>query len=104
LAAVAGCAALEESPSVGVTVGELVNNPAAFDGKFVTVAGQVGDVALHGGGRGARLGRVFNLADDSQAVRVVSTVGPTCRKGSTATVNGRFSQRNGVVEATWVSC
>ncbi len=99
-----GCAAFTESPSQAVKVGDLVNNPAAFDGKLVTVAGRVTDVGFRGGGRGARLGRVFNLNDGSQVVKVVSTVGPTCREGSTATVNGRFSQRNGLVEGTWVTC
>jgi hypothetical protein len=99
-----GCAALTESPSQAVTVGDLASNGTAFDGKLVTVAGRVADVELRGGSRGSPLKRGFNLTEDSQVVRVVYTVGPTCREGSTATVNGRFSQRNGLVEATWVSC
>jgi hypothetical protein len=100
----AGCAAVTESPSRGVEIADLVSNAAAFDGKVVTVAGQVADVELRGGGLGARLGRVFKLTEGSHVVKVVSTVGPTCRAGSTATVNGRFSQRNGLVDATWVVC
>jgi hypothetical protein len=99
-----GCTALTESPSQAVRVGDLVGNPAAFNGRFVTVAGQVSDVELRGGGVGARLGRVFNLNDGSQVVKVVSNTGPTCRERSRATVNGRFSQRNGLIEATWVAC
>jgi hypothetical protein len=100
----AGCVRIAESPSRAVRIGDLVSNPAAFDGKLVTVVGRVSDVEFRNGSRGKPVRHVFNVTEDSHVVRVVATAGPTCREGSTATVNGRFSQRDGVVDATWVVC
>jgi hypothetical protein len=101
---VSGCVTVTESPSRAVKIGDLVSDPAAFDGKLVTVTGRVSAVEFRNGSRGKPLRRVFTLNDESRVVRVVSTAGPTCGEGSVATVNGRFSERNGLVEATWVVC
>ena len=73
----AGCA--------GVTpIGELLDNPAKYDGKTVRVEGEVGESA---GGLG--LG-AYQVRDDTGTLTVVSETGGPPRTGSKVGVKGRF--------------
>jgi hypothetical protein len=73
----AGCA--------GVTpIGELLNNPAKYDGKTVRVEGEVKESA---GGLG--LG-AYQVRDDTGTLTVVSETGGPPRSGSKVGVKGRF--------------
>jgi hypothetical protein len=73
----AGCA--------GVTpIGELLNNPAKYDGKTVRVEGEVKESA---GGLG--LG-AYQVRDDTGTLTVVSETGGPPRSGSKIGVKGRF--------------
>lgn len=69
----------------GVTpIGELLDNPARYDGKTVRVAGEVKESA---GGLG--LG-AYQVRDDSGTLTVVSETGGPPRTGSKIGVKGRF--------------
>lgn len=73
----AGCA--------GVTpIGELLDNPARYDGKTVRVEGEVRESA---GGLG--LG-AYQVRDDTGTLTVVSETGGPPRTGSKIGVKGRF--------------
>ena len=73
----AGCA--------GVTpIGELLDNPAKYDGKTVNVRGEVKESA---GGLG--LG-AYQIRDDTGTLTVVSEKAGPPRSGSTIGVKGRF--------------
>ena len=73
----AGCA--------GVTpIGELMDNPAKYDGKTVRVEGEVRESA---GGLG--LG-AYQVRDDTGTLTVVSETGGPPRTGSRIGVKGRF--------------
>ena len=73
----AGCA--------GVTpIGDLLNNPAKYDGKTVRVEGEVKESA---GGLG--LG-AYQVRDDTGTLTVVSETGGPPRSGSKVGVKGRF--------------
>lgn len=73
----AGCA--------GVTpIGELLDNPAKYDGKTVSVEGEVKESA---GGLG--LG-AYQVRDDTGTLTVVSETGGPPRTGSKVGVKGRF--------------
>lgn len=73
----AGCA--------GVTpIGELLDNPARYDGKTVRVQGEVRESA---GGLG--LG-AYQVRDDTGTLTVVSETGGPPRTGSKIGVKGRF--------------
>jgi hypothetical protein len=73
----AGCA--------GVTpIGELLDNPARYDGKTVRVEGEVRESA---GGLG--LG-AYQVRDDTGTLTVVSETGGPPRSGSKIGVKGRF--------------
>ena len=73
----AGCA--------GVTpIGELLDNPARYDGKTVRVEGEVKESA---GGLG--LG-AYQVRDDTGTLTVVSEKGGPPRTGSKVGVKGRF--------------
>jgi hypothetical protein len=73
----AGCA--------GVTpIGELLDNPARYDGKTVRVEGEVSESA---GGLG--LG-AYQVKDDTGTLTVVSETGGPPRTGSKVGVKGRF--------------
>jgi hypothetical protein len=73
----AGCA--------GVTpIGELLDNPARYDGKTVRVEGEVKESA---GGLG--LG-AYQVRDDTGTLTVVSEKGGPPRSGSKIGVKGRF--------------
>ena len=73
----AGCA--------GVTpIGELLDNPARYDGKTVRVEGEVKESA---GGLG--LG-AYQVRDDTGTLTVVSEQGGPPRSGSKVGVKGRF--------------
>jgi hypothetical protein len=98
-----GCGIGPPAPGPRVAVTDLATGGAAYDGKLVTVTGRVTSMRLHGGSR-SPLRRVLDIDDRGQAVRVVSTGGPACRAGDTATVEGRFRKRDGVIEASWVTC
>ena len=69
----------------GVTpIGELLNNPAKYDGKTVRVEGEVRESA---GGLG--LG-AYQVRDDTGTLTVVSETGGPPRSGSRIGVKGRF--------------
>jgi hypothetical protein len=73
----AGCA--------GVTpIGDLLNNPAKYDGKTVRVQGEVRESA---GGLG--LG-AYQVRDDTGTLTVVSETGGPPRSGAKVGVKGRF--------------
>jgi hypothetical protein len=73
----AGCA--------GVTpIGELLNNPGKYDGKTVSVEGQVKESA---GGLG--LG-AYQVRDDTGTLTVVSETGGPPTSGSKINVKGKF--------------
>jgi hypothetical protein len=73
----AGCA--------GITpIGELLDNPAKYNGKTVRVEGEVRESA---GGLG--LG-AYQVRDDTGTLTVVSETGGPPRSGSKITVKGRF--------------
>jgi hypothetical protein len=73
----AGCA--------GITpIGELLDNPAKYDGKTVRVEGEVRESA---GGLG--LG-AYQVRDDTGTLTVVSETGGPPRSGSKIGVKGRF--------------
>ena len=77
LLSLAGCA--------GVTpIGELLDNPAKYDGKTVSVEGEVKESA---GGLG--LG-AYQVRDDTGTLTVVSETGGPPRTGSKVGVKGRF--------------
>ena len=77
LLALAGCA--------GITpIGELLDNPAKYDGKTVRVEGEVRESA---GGLG--LG-AYQVRDDTGTLTVVSESGGSPRSGSRIGVKGRF--------------
>jgi hypothetical protein len=77
LLVLAGCA--------GVTpIGELLDNPARYDGKSVRVEGEVKESA---GGLG--LG-AYQVRDDTGTLTVVSEKGGPPRTGSKVGVRGRF--------------
>lgn len=77
LLTLAGCA--------GVTpIGELLDNPAKYDGKTVRVQGEVRESA---GGLG--LG-AYQVKDDTGTLTVVSETGGPPRGGSKIGVKGRF--------------
>ena len=77
LLTLAGCA--------GVTpIGELMDNPAKYDGKTVRVEGEVRESA---GGLG--LG-AYQVRDDTGTLTVVSETGGPPRTGSRIGVKGRF--------------
>ena len=77
LLTLAGCA--------GVTpIGELMDNPAKYDGKTVRVEGEVRESA---GGLG--LG-AYQVRDDTGTLTVVSETGGPPRTGSKIGVKGRF--------------
>ena len=84
LAAVAG-ALLFLAGCAGVTpIGELLDNPAKYDGKEVRVEGEVKESA---GGLG--LG-AYQVRDDTGTLTVVSETGGPPRSGSRITVKGTF--------------
>ncbi len=73
----AGCA--------GVTpIGDLLDNPARYDGKTVRVEGEVREAA---GGLG--LG-AYQIRDETGTLTVVSEQGGAPRRGSKIGVKGRF--------------
>ena len=77
LLTLAGCA--------GVTpIGELLDNPAKYDGKTVRVEGEVRESA---GGLG--LG-AYQVRDETGTLTVVSETGGPPRSGSRIGVKGRF--------------
>jgi hypothetical protein len=84
LAALAG-ALLLLAGCAGVTpIGELLDNPAKYDGKTVRVEGEVRESA---GGLG--LG-AYQVRDDTGTLTVVSETGGPPRSGSKIGVKGRF--------------
>ncbi len=77
LLTLAGCA--------GITpIGELLDNPAKYDGRTVRVEGEVRESA---GGLG--LG-AYQVRDDTGTLTVVSETGGPPRSGSKIGVKGRF--------------
>ncbi len=98
-----GCAVDPQASSLRVTASDLGAGAATYNGKVVTVTGRVMSARLHGGSR-SPLRRVLDIEDGGQTITAVSTGGPACRGGDTATVEGRFKSRDGVIEASWVTC
>jgi hypothetical protein len=79
------CAALLLAGCAGVTpIGELLDNPARYDGKTVRVEGEVKEAA---GGLG--LG-AYQVRDNTGTVTVVSENAGPPRTGSKVGVKGRF--------------
>ena len=73
----AGCA--------GITpIGELLDNPAKYDGKTVRVEGEVKE-SVGGLGMGG-----YQVRDDTGTLTVVSVTGGPPRSSSTITVKGTF--------------
>jgi hypothetical protein len=69
----------------GITpIGELLDNPAKYDGKTVRVEGEVRESA---GGLG--LG-AYQVKDDTGTLTIVSETGGPPRRGSKVGVKGRF--------------
>lgn len=79
------CALLTLAGCAGVTpIGQLLDNPARYDGKTVRVEGEVKESA---GGLG--LG-AYQVKDESGTLTVVSEKGGPPRTGSKVGVKGRF--------------
>lgn len=79
------CALLVLTGCAGVTpIGELLDNPAKYDGKTVRVEGEVRESA---GGLG--LG-AYQVRDDTGTLTVVSESGASPRTGSKVGIKGRF--------------
>jgi hypothetical protein len=73
------------SGCAGVTpIGELLDNPARYDGKTVRVEGEVRE---SGGGLGFG---AYQVRDDTGTLTVVSETGGPPRTGSQVGVKGRF--------------
>jgi hypothetical protein len=100
---VAGCAALGQTAGSPVTIGQLEGDPDAFDGKLVTVSGRVSNLRLWPGFR-THPEHKFELVDGAQKVSVLWAGWPVCRSGSSATVDGRYRQRDDIITASWVNC
>jgi hypothetical protein len=84
LAALAG-ALLLLAGCAGVTpIGELLDNPAKYDGKKVQVKGEVKESA---GGLGIG---AYQVRDDTGTLTVVSETGGPPRSGSNISVKGTF--------------
>jgi hypothetical protein len=75
-AALTGCASV-------TPIGDLLNNPARYDGKSVKIEGEVGEAA-GGFGLGA-----FQVRDKTGTIPVLSRASPP-RTGSQIEVKGRF--------------
>ena len=76
LTALSGCASV-------TPIGNLLNNPERYDGKSVTIEGEVGEAA-GGFGLGA-----FQVRDKTGTIPVVSSASPP-RTGSQIGVKGKF--------------
>jgi hypothetical protein len=76
LSALSGCASV-------TPIGNLLNNPAQYEGKSVKVQGEVGEAA-GGFGLGA-----FQVRDKTGTIPVVSSASPP-RTGSQIGVKGKF--------------
>ena len=91
---------------------DIVRNPSAYDGRFVTVRGAIMNV-LPDTSRGI-VGptTIFNLVAGPVILTVLSPVPPSCPMGSTVTVDGRFVTMaqtrhqvyTNLIEATLVAC
>jgi hypothetical protein len=108
LAALAAPSLGEETAAI-----DIVRNPSAYSGRFVTVRGVMTNVRPEtGGGIQRPMGTVFNLVAGPAILVVLSTVPPGCPIGSTVTVNGRFVPMaqirqqlyTNLIEATSVAC
>ncbi|MGI9039466.1 MAG: hypothetical protein ACR2GQ_11480 [Gemmatimonadota bacterium] len=67
------------------SIGELLDDPGRYDGKTVSVEGEVGS-AVGGLGMGA-----YRVQDDSGTLTVLSDVGSPPRDGAKIRVKGVFS-------------
>jgi len=83
LAMVAGALIVLNGCASAIPIGDLLNNPAKYNGKTVQVEGEVGE-AIGGLGLGA-----FQVRDKTGAIPVVSQVSPP-RTGSRIGVKGTF--------------
>ena len=108
LAALAAPGAAAETDAI-----DIVRNPGAYAGRFLTVRGTMRNVRpATAGGVALPVATVFDLVAGPAFLTVLSNVPPSCPMGSTVTVDGRFNQMTqirqqlfvNVIEATQVSC
>ena len=92
---------------------DIVRNPGAYAGRFLTVRGAMMNVRpAPPGGIALPTVTVFDLVAGPAMLAVVSPVPPSCPMGSMVTVDGRFMQMTqirqqlfvNVIEATLVAC
>ncbi len=108
LAAFAAPGAGEETSAI-----DIVRNPSAYDGRFVTVREAMMNVQPNmSRGIASPPATIFNLVAGPAILTVRSPVPPACPTGSAVTVEGRFatmaqtSQQlyTNLIEATLVAC
>jgi hypothetical protein len=92
---------------------DIVRNPGAYSGRFVTVRGAMMNVRPDtAAGVGRSPSTIFNLVAGQVHLLVLSPVPPACPIGSTVTVDGRFVPMaqirqqvyTNLIEATLVAC
>jgi hypothetical protein len=92
---------------------DIVRNPSAYGGRFVTVRGVMMNVRPDTAGGVARFPvTIFNLVAGPAQLVILSAVPPACPMGSTVTVDGRFVPMaqirqqvyTNLIEATLVAC
>ena len=92
---------------------DIVRNPSAFDGRFVTVRGAMMNVQPDmSRGIGNPTATIFNLVAGPAILTVLSPVPLACPTGSAVTVDGRFVTMaqirqqlyTNLIEATLVAC
>jgi exonuclease VII large subunit len=74
----------------GVTIGEILDNPDKYDGKRVTVRGEVVDIRA----RVSRAGNpyyTFTLRDRTGEIKVFNFGQPVCTDGDKVVVTGKYS-------------
>jgi hypothetical protein len=108
LAALAAPVSAEEVAGI-----DIVRNPNAYGGRFLTVRGLMMNVRpATAGGVAIPPATVFDLVAGPAFLSVISAVPPFCPVGSTVTVEGRFLPTahirqqlfTNVIEAAQVSC
>ncbi len=107
LAAFAAPGSGEETAAI-----DIVRNPSAYNGRFVTVCGAMMNVQPDTSRGIAGATTIFNLVAGPAILTVLSPVPPACPMGSAVTVEGRFVTMaqtrqqlyTNLIEATLVAC
>ena len=108
LAAFAAPGSGEETAAI-----DIVRNPSAYNGRFVTVRGAMMNVQPDTSrGMASPMATIFNLVAGPAILTVLSPVPPACPMGSAVTVDGRFVTMaqtrqqiyTNLIEATLVAC